>query len=1284
MQYIFLKIDKILLLLFACLSCVVQAQTYQTTQRINWQTFDNYSSGSFSFVKFTTFNEAIFPKKPLNHLPHYQYIVELPATKVLSVDIKPLQTEEAKAAEIQQHTFADRSGNIEVAHTIGYNKGKPSVIVTFVPLRYNASKGVFDKLVTFEIIIRYQSTPQQNQSLGKKPNYAANSVLAFGDWIKIGVVNTGVHLINKNSLRTMGLNIDAIDPRTIKIYGNGAGVLPQKNADFRYDDLVQNAILVQGENDGVFNENDAILFYGQSQKDVWRYNTGTDSYTNENNIYADTTYYFLTYGGATGKRITEAASTGTPNFQSSTYDWLYKHEIDAVNLIKSGRVWLGEEFDKVPTQSFVVSPPGLLVNQPIRLTSSVVARSFANSNFSVSVNNIPVINHQIPAIPGRYDSPFASNADGYKSVNFNSSSPTLSVLYNYTHSSPGSVGWLDFFEITARCQLALAGGQLVMRDSKSIASGRITEFSVASFTASMVWDITNPMGVQLVPATFAANTVKFSTATDSLKTFLLFNGTQFFSPASAQRMANQNLHANAAADLLIVTHPLFINQALVLADFHRTYSGLKVNVVNVMEIYNEFSSGAQDVSAIRDYVRMVYNRAAVSERPKYLTLFGRASYDYKYRLAGNTNYVPTFCSNNSLDPVASYNSDDYYGLLDDNEGRWETDNDLNNEILDIAIGRLPAQDITQANNMLAKIIRYASAGDYNDWRTKIVFIADDEDSGIHTYQADGLANYATTNFKNYNIKKIFIDAYKEELGTGGQRNPIAQQEIVKSVEQGALIVNYTGHGGEVGWAEERILNTDDINGWQNGLKLPLFVTATCEFSRFDDPGRTSAGEMVLLNPVGGGIALFTTVRLVNSGANLALNTAFYKRVGLDSASLRQPKTMGEIMRLTKNDYIDLNTRNFTLLGDPALYLAMPKAGVTALTINSKPIQSVMLDTLKALQTVSVSGRMIDLNGNPLTTFNGIIYPTIYDKSTQYRTISNNPASPIIPFTLQNNVIFRGQASVKDGNFSFSFVVPKDIAYQIGNGKMSFYAQNGTSDAMGIFDGFLIGGTADSVAKDDKGPDIRIFMNDEKFVFGGITDENPLMIVKLSDINGINITGKGIGRDISLTLNKQVENMVSLNDYYQGKLDDYSSGEVRFRLKGLTPGNNSLVIKAWDTHNNPSESLLDFVVAGSEKMAIKQVLNYPNPFTTNTTFHFDHNKAGLPLHVMIQVYTISGKLLKTMQTESINSGNHFDNISWDGRDDYGDALGKGVYVYKVLVKSGNGETAEAYQKLVILN
>lgn len=1235
-----------------------------------------------AYSSFYTFENASFDVRKTKGLPIFAQKVALNGVQNIKIFTKNEQYEELGGGV----TFQDKellTKEYRIGHTLAYIIKQPYAVVSVIPVRVNEN-GKVERLVAFDLVVSYEGTIAASQSFQKKA-YAANSVLSLGEWFKVGVNQTGVQVITKQFLKDAGMNVDAVDPRTIKIYGMGAGMLPQKNSAFRFDDLPENAIIVNGESDGVFNDGDQILFYGKAQKDVWNYNTQTSRYDHQTNIYSDITYYFITYGGIAGKRIQTAASPGTATVQVNQYDRLFLHEVERTNLIKSGRVWLGEEFGRVPSYTFAVDMGTVNPAEQLYIVSRVAARSFQQSAFGVSINNSGVLSQIIPKADADFESPFAHFNDGASSATISINSGKVNVGYAYHTSVLGSAGWLDFFELQSRNWLTQPGPQLTFRDARSVAPGNIAEYTISCQSALNVWDVTIPTAVKKCAGTFAGGTTKFTYLADTLREFVSFDGSSFVTPATVAKVGNQNLHGLTAADLFIVTDTKFMGEAQTLATFHRQHSGLRVHVITTSQIYNEFSSGVQDLTAIRDFIRMFYKRALTpQDLPKYLTIFGRASYDYKNRLANNTNYVPTYESVESFDPISSYNSDDFLGLLDDNEGSWDAPDDTK-EFLDIAIGRLPAQDNEQAMNMVTKTINYVKSPVFGDWKTKLVFVADDEDYNTHQNQADGMANGAIANFRDYNVKKIFIDAFKEENTSGGERNPLAQQEIVNSVQQGAMIINYTGHGGEIGWASERILNTDDIQQWTNGGKLPLFVTATCEFSRFDDPSRTSAGEMVLLNPNGGGIALFTTVRLVNSGSNERLNLEFYEHIGLDSLAAYDRKRLGEVLRLTKNGYLwlDKNERNFTLLGDPAIFLAYPTHRAITTNIDANAV-TVIPDTLKAFAKVTISGKMMDIYNNFLSGFNGVVYPTVYDKPSTYKTVVNNASSNPATFKMQNNVIYRGKASVKNGLFSFSFVVPKDIAYEIGYGKISYEGDNGTVDAIGNYQNIIVGGTADSIPPDNAGPEMKIYLNDEKFVYGGVTDANPILIIKLRDQYGINITGRGVGRDISMVVNNDAAKTTSLNEYYQAKIDSYQEGEVRYPMKDLPQGKNMLKTRAFDIYNNASDGMLEFIVATSEEMALQHVLNYPNPFTTNTTFHFDHNKAGEAITVQVQIFTISGKLVKTLQTDAVTNGNHFDQLSWDGKDDYGDPIGKGAYIYKVKVKSVSGESAEQLQKLVILN
>lgn len=1289
MQKIFIK------LLLISLSVVLQADTsklfgaeFKDMHRLNWSTAGSGLRAFAGKYQVPVLNNGVMKDTADFGLPFFIYKRPLNNINILNVAIRVVNERNNAGIVLPQNSVSE---NYRLSWYVTTEKKVSYINIMVLPMRN--SFGQYTLIDQFETIITYNNTaPTMAQQ--QKTGYATESVLATGTWLKYYIRQTGVQRITAAMLRQQGIDPASIDPRTIKIYGNGPGMLPKPNSEFRIDDLRENAIVITGESDGRFDEGDEIFFYGKSQQDVWVYDSVTNTYAHSLNIFTDETAYFLTFGGSPGKRIaTIGPVTSTRTTQS--YDQLYYHERENTNLIRSGQRFMGEEFGRTLTHSFTVNMGNVIAEDGIFVRSSVAARSFIASSLRMNINGQLAIQHNIPAVGSIYFARFASDADGLKTTTIPSATSTVNVSYTYQQSAPSSIAWLDYFELQTRNRLQFGNGQFLIRDKESVRNGGVTRYEISTSATDMnVWDVTVPGLVNRLTIENTGSGIAFSALGDTLRQFIVFNG-DYITPTFAGRVNNQNLHGKPIPDLVIVTPEIFWGEATRLANHHQTVSGLKVLMVTPDQIYNEFSSGVADITAIRDMMRMFYKRASQpSELPKALLMFGRASYDYKNRIRNNTNFAPTYQSWESFDPVRTYCSDDFYGLLDDNEGMWDSPIDFGwngvKESIDIAIGRFPANDPTHAAILVNKTIQYQTNPEWGDWMNRMVFVADDEDFGIHESQANSLADYARNNFKYHNVQKIFIDAYPEVAVAGGVRNPQANADIVRSLERGCLIFNYTGHGGEVGLASERIFMVEDINRLSNGGRLSLMITATCEFSRFDDPERVAAGELTLLNPNGGSAALFTTVRLVNSGSNFALNNFLLQRIGLDSIALYQaPKMLGEIMRLTKNDYSwsDKNERNFTLLGDPCMYLVVPQKRIQIQTVNQKSIASGEADTLKAFSKVTITGIVTELNGSPITNFAGEIFPTVFDKVSTYTTIRNNPESySAAPFSfqMQNNVIHRGRASVTNGAFTFSFIVPKDISYEFGFGRITCFGNNNSVAAMGYNNSIVVGGTADSIANDNMGPNVRIFMNDEKFANGGLTNQDPMLIAKLRDDNGINITGRGIGRDITAVLNKQHNDAIVLNDFYQSKLDSYQEGEVRYRMKSLEAGKYTLTVGAWDAFNNYGENNIEFVVATDDNLALKHVLNYPNPFTTFTTFHFDHNKPGVPIQVMIQIYTIGGKLIKTLRTETVTAGNHFDQLNWDGRDEYGDALAKGVYIYKVRLKSQDGKSADEFQKLVILN
>ncbi|MFH1320169.1 MAG: type IX secretion system sortase PorU [Bacteroidota bacterium] len=1258
------------------------------SREIRWQGVREIRYSEEIVERFLFFEGASYDPAT-GHLPTYYEKIKLnQEINKIAVQITNLVFEEFNGNENSIITLNKKiniSTDIVVNATVTYQRKKPYAVISFMPIRKNEFTGKYEKLVSFDMEVKTFAGEDTHLTPFKKGEqmYASSSVLSSGSWYGIGVTQDGIYELSSPFLSSLGMNVSSINPKNIRIYSNGGGMLPLSNSAPRIDDLAENAIQVVGESDGSFDADDYVLFFGQGPA-RWSYDTTDNRFHHQLHLYSDTTYYFITADLGPGKRIiTQPSDSGVSTSVTSFDDHAF-HEKDLVNLIKSGRQWYGEEFDMVTSYNFTFSFPNIS-SSPVYMKASVIARSTeASSIFSVNANSQSLLSLTCSSVTEDFTTAYADPESGTGTFN-PSSTVTVTVSYNKPASS--SIGWLNYLELNARRQLKMYGNQMTFRDIQSVGTGNVAGFTLSNASSSIkVWEVTDPTNVKEQQYTLSGANLEFTLQTDSLREFIAFNGNSYLTPTASGSVPNQDLHGlsqpgQKQPEMIIVSHPAFLSEADRLADFHRVEDGLSVVIVTPQQVYNEFSSGSQDISAIKYFMKMFYDRAGSdsSYLPKYLLLFGDGSYDNKNRLSDNTNFIPTYQSSNSYSPTSSYVSDDFYGLLDDNESEATTDE------VDIGIGRLPVKTVSEASAAIDKIIHYTNPAAMGDWRNIVCFVADDEDTNTHIKDADLLANYVDNNYNDFNIDKIYIDAYQQQSTPGGQRYPDAAEAINKRVEKGALIINYTGHGGETGWAHERILEVNDINNWNNLDNMPLFMTATCEFSRFDDPGRTSAGEYVFLNSNGGGIALLSTVRLVFSGANQTLADNFYKIV-FEPVNGEMPR-LGDVVMNTKNNcnIIDSssNRRKYLLLGDPALRLAYPVHNIITDSINGNPV-SMGPDTMKALAKVTVSGHLENENGVTLSGFNGTLYPTVYDKAAVISTLVNDPNSGHKDFTLQKNVLFRGKVSVINGGFSFAFIVPKDINYNDDFGRISYYAENGITDANGYYEDFIIGGSATNVENDETGPEVDLYLNDTNFVFGGLTDENPILLAFIYDRNGINTTGTGIGHDIVAILDNETNQSIVLNDEYESDLDSYQRGTIRSPLKDLSEGRHILELTVWDTYNNSARAYTEFVVAMSAELALDHVFNYPNPFTTYTEFWFEHNRPGELLDVQIQVFTVSGKLIKTINTNVLSDGFRPDPIQWNGMDDYGDKIGRGVYIYHLKVRSDDGSFKDKYEKLVILN
>ncbi len=1163
--------------------------------------------------------------------------------------------------------------------------------------------GVYKKVTAFTINYNSGSsnrTAYEPVLSSQSVQIISNSVLSSGNWYKFYVDKSGVYRLSKSFLSQLGVNTNT-DPRTIKIFGNGGAMLPFSNASSYPFDLTENAIKFVGEEDGIFNDNDYILFYAEGPKG----NPDAPAINTNINPYTDKSYYFVNVSNGHGKRIqTMQQPDAQADYLVNTFQDYQFYEKDEFNLVRVGRRWFGNRFNIESEQQFEFNFPNLITTQPALIKVFAASTGEIPTTMGVRVNGNLVDTFTFSAIA----SPVLATGDSY-SGNVAVQSPTITVALNYNNNgAPSAQGYLDYISVEATRALAFEGKQLLFKNNQVVTAPGIVEYSLVNASnVPEIWDITDKYNVGSYQNTGQNSVFNFKALSGTAKTYLALAPADYYQPLRDNNtsVSNQNIKGTIFnnnqgqfqdVDYIIVAPNNMVSQAERLAQINRNQYNLNVKVVTLNEIYNEFSSGNQDVGAIRNMVRYVYENASSQEnRLKYLCLLGDASYDYKERTPNNTNIVPSWHAYDSFNLTNSFISDDFFGMMDSNEGTMAT-----SDKLDIAVGRILADTPQRAKELIDKIELYYKEASYGNWRNNFVVISDDVDAvyeRVLQETTDQIGNDVTANKPFINVIKIHSDAYQQESSAGGQRYPAVNKAIKDAIEVGALVVNYFGHGGEDGLASERIFDRNDSQSIRNTCKFNCFVTVTCEYTRFDNPLRTTAGELTYWNPQGGAIGLISTTRqiLVNVGVTFNIALSQY----LFAFGSNEQVSMAEALRLTKESpaVAGIQQRRLVFfIGDPAMKLSMPKPEVRLTRINDVPL-GVENDTLKALSKIKLSGEVTDQSGNLMTGYNGILSATVFDKNIQRQTLANGNVSENgqiirLNFETLGEKIFIGQASITNGLFEFDFVVPRDIGIPVDNGKVSFYAKSTTplQDNAGASFDILVGGINENAEQDNTGPVIKLYMNDENFVSGGITNEAPTLLAKLQDDNGIN-TSSGIGHDIIAIIDGDETNPFVLNDYYKANVDDYTTGEVTYPFRDLSPGLHTLTLKAWDVYNNSATAEIQFVVHDKdEKLVITNVLNYPNPFINYTEFWFNHNSSD-PLDVSIQIFTVSGKLVRTLNGQTgadgcCNEGasSLSRNIVWDGRDDFGDKIGKGVYVYKLKVRSNQlNKQVEKIQKLVIL-
>lgn len=1128
----------------------------------------------------------------------------------------------------------------------------------------------------------------QNHSAFNTVNWPTQSVLATGSWHKIKINDTGIYRLDKKALVQMGIPAN-VDPRTIKIYGYGGRPLPKLNSLNKHYDLPETAIYFQGENDGALNDEDYLLFYGVGTQ-KWDTN-----YASHINPYSNDAYYLVTYGGNQGKRIETMAQPSAPANKviTDSNERIY-HEIDAINVANLSRKWFSDSFSNSFTLNYTLN-----LIQPNLTKKVVLSGNLAAASNIVTTQTIANNNQILGTIDIREKT--QENIAYERFFQYTLTNPTATNQIAITFSNnglPSSKGYVDFVAIDYFKNLIGYGKQYGFRNSEILESNAVVEYQISNAASiSQVWNVSDMLNPTRIVNN--ENLLRFKSNGGILEEFVALDLNDVYTPQYIGTVANQNLKGTifnqGAVDYLIITREDLIPAAERLANFHKEKNNYTVKVVSTKSIYEEFSSGQQDVSAIRNFIRYVYfNSPNTEKKLKYINLFGETSFDYKNRVEKNNNVVPIFMHLYSLltgsnsgfnfNDQSSFSTDDFYGLMDDNEGYITSQTYLG---IDIAVGRVLANNITEANEQVDKIIKYHNSIHNHPWMLNGIAIADDVDK-VQDEVLQKLLDESMNTISEYrpeiNIQKILLDSYKQETTSGGVRYPLAKKDIYDAIERGALFVNYLGHGGERVLADERIMEYNDIANITNGDKTPLFIIITCEFTKFDNPLLLSGGEQLLQKKEGGAIALLATSRKIGitSAGEFTKKLPQYM---FNSASMPTGQiSIADALRQVKN--LGLSEKavvNF--LGDPAMKIALAQPKIVLKKINNIDIDNFQ-QNLKALEMIKIQGEVQTPTGTLMNNFNDDVFIQIFDKEIEKKTLVNDNIGAVFNYKNQGENIFKGTAKTVNGIFELEFMLPKDIKMPIGKGKINMFATKNTNNPLskiGTNTEVNIGGINTNATEDKKAPELKLYMNTESFVNGGTTDANPLFIALLSDENGLN-TASGIGHEMVLILDNDENNPIIVNEYYQTESGNFRKGSIKFPFKNLSAGLHTLKLKVWDSYNNLSIGELNFIVDVQEDIKLENVLNYPNPFIDYTEFWFEHNKINEPLEVQVQIFTITGKIVKTINQSIIPTSSQSRDLKWDGKDDFGNKIGKGTYIYRLKVKSNlTGKQAEKVEKIVIL-
>ena len=1099
-------------------------------------------------------------------------------------------------------------------------------------------------------------------------DYPAHSVLSAGSWYKLAFNKGGVCRLTVSSVA----ELSGVEFSKIAVFGNGGALMPMLNSVDRPNDLLQVATSIYDQNgNGRMDAADHILFYVEGP-DLWNYNPQTGGLEHQRHPYSLYNYYYLTttFDGV-AKRVPTADSP-VPNRQDITsYTSVAFVDNDLLNTLEAGQIWVGEKFTATtPTRSFTLTLPGVVSGSQLRVRAALASVSGGNAQFSFSLGGTT------KTLSLNDNQPYAVLTSLFAAA---SSSATFNITYS-TNQSQGA-GYLDYIELNGTSPLTFHSGQNDVYNLQHLGEGGVARFVVSGATAAMrVWDVSRHDSVVEMSLARSGSTASFTDSVETVGHYILFDGNGYISPVRYSRLEHQDLHGEQGADLVILTHPSFVSHAQELANLHLIYDGISSFIVTPEKVYNEFSSGKQDPMAIREMLRMFRKRTASGDgttSPRWLLVFGYGSYDNKDLLGKGLPQVLACQSEESFTlEGSSYCTDDLFGYLDDGETGYQ------NESLEVSIGRLPARSTGEADHLVDKIRRYMQRSDLanadirGDWRNYITLLADDADPSspgdtVFARSSENMSRAIAARFPQYNFDKIYADAYRQQSSAIGSYYPDVNNAMRQRMDYGCLLFNYVGHGSVEYIGTERYIELSDIENYSNFDQLALFVTSTCSYGRFDKIEPLSGSER-LLNANGGAVGVITATRPI--GHIERFNT------DICLTALTPGRTIGDALRLAKN--ATSVSHSFVLLGDPALRLSIPENKVVVTEINGSEVVDGVCDSAEVLSTVTVKGAVVDADGVRLETFNGTVYPIVFDRPETVRTLANDNDGTEVSFSQQNNVIYRGRTAVVDGLFEYKFTVPRDVSSRYANAKLSHFAKTADGDcATGSYGNLMLGGFNADADIDECRPVVKLYINDTNFHNGGLTDENPVLLARLSDKVGINAVGSGIGHNITAVIDGNSSSEITLNDFYETDMDDSRCGTVTYALSRLSPGRHTLALKAWNIYNHSNTATIDFTVRTADSVGLGRCYAYPNPCADLTTLHIEHNNIDTIESVAIDIMSYTGQHVCSLQPV-LSEGGYVISAQWNLATDNGMRVANGLYVARIIVRTKDGGKQISHAKIAV--